>query len=64
MEEVDKTGISTLFFLSKKHPIKKGEIESRMKKGVSLIILYRCRTPLNLLFIYLYHYMVSKKIAS
>ena len=36
VEEVDKTGMSTLFFLSNKHPIKKEEIETRLKKGVKL----------------------------
>ena len=34
MEEMDKSGISTLYFLSKKAPIKKEEIKSRIKKGV------------------------------
>lgn len=35
VEEVDKTGMTTLFFLSNKHPIKKEEIQTRLKKGVS-----------------------------
>ena len=39
MEEVDKSGISTLYFLSKKAPIKKDEIKTRIKKGVGLIVL-------------------------
>ena len=34
MEEMDKSGISTLYFLSKKAPIKKEEIKARIKKGV------------------------------
>ena len=36
MEEMDKSGISTLYFLSKKVPIKKEEIKARIKKGVGL----------------------------
>ena len=35
IEESDKSGHSTLFFVSKKHPIKKAELQKRIESGVS-----------------------------